>query len=176
MIMLNTCTPLERLYTSSSDFPPPVHRWQSNAGGKCLWVCGFPWGGGRRLQLRIDWRITRLNKRELSYHDLKQDFPFVISCYVWILDQFKFSSKLMRTRKGNALVWGRGGGYSCLPVKRDGRVGFQNKCIFYFHFYLLQVHWHLIFLSFLMITELYLFKRHWIYRYITICTYFQWCP
>ena len=71
---------------------------------------------------------------------------------------------------------GEGGGYSCLPVKRDGRVGFQNKCIFYFHFYLLQVHWHLIFLSFLMITELYLFKRHWIYRYITICTYFNGAP
>ena len=59
--MLNTCTPLERLSTS-----------------------GFPeeGGGGRRLKLQIDWRITRLNKRELSYHDLKQDFPFVISCYV----------------------------------------------------------------------------------------------
>ena len=51
-------------------------RWEMPVG---LWVS---LRRGRRLKLQIDWRITRLNKRELSYHDLKQDFPFVISCYV----------------------------------------------------------------------------------------------
>lgn len=45
----------------------------------------------------------------------------------------------MRTRKGNFLVWGRGGfegggAYSCLAVKRDGRVGAQEQIHILFPF------------------------------------------
>ena len=66
----------------------------------------------------------------------------------------------MRTRKGNVLVWGRGGlkegggAYPCLAVKRDGRVGVQEQMHILFPF-LFVTGTLTLDSSFLMITEFY---------------------